>query len=285
MKVFSEEEEGKVKEIIKKALEEDKVNEDYTTLWCVPKDKRIKAEIVVKQDGVICGLWVTEMVFKMVSSNIEFKCLKKDGDKVKRFERVATIKGSAANILRAERTALNFLQRLSGIASLTAKFVERVKPFKAKILDTRKTTPGLRILEKYAVRTGGGENHRKDLKEMVLLKDNHIAVAGGIEKAVDNLLKNKDRNIDIEVEVKTLDELRIVLKKGIKRILLDNMSTEDLKEAVKITEGRALLEASGGVDLSNVAEIAETGVDFISVGKITHSAPALDISLEIVSKG
>ncbi len=281
MKGFSKEEENKIKELIKKALEEDKIDEDYTTLWSVPEDKKIKAEIIAKENGIICGLEIAEMVFKMVSPKIEFGYLKKDGDRIKKLEPVAIIKGPARDILKAERTALNFLQKLSGIATLTSRFVEKIKHTKAKILDTRKTTPGLRILEKYAVRTGGGENHRRNLKEMVLLKDNHITVAGGIEKAIDNLLKNKDRDIEIEVEVKNLDELKIAIKKGIKRILLDNMSIEELKKAVEITEGRALLEASGGVDLSNVKKIAETGVDYISIGKITHSAPALDMSLEV----
>jgi nicotinate-nucleotide pyrophosphorylase (carboxylating) len=218
----------------------------------------------------------------MVDESLRFEEIREDGDKISPSDIVLTISGSTRSILTAERTALNFLQRLSGIATLTAQFVERIAGAPAKILDTRKTTPGLRALEKYAVRVGGGHNHRLGLFDMILIKDNHIAAAGGVTKAVEIIgekLETRRLPLTVEVETKNLEEVKEALALKVDRILLDNMSLPQIREAVKLAGGQVELEVSGGVTLATIRAIAETGVDYISVGALTHSAPALDLSL------
>jgi nicotinate-nucleotide pyrophosphorylase (carboxylating) len=220
-------------------------------------------------------------VFQSVDSRIVFKCIKKDGEQVKAKEKIALIQGKVKSILSAERTALNFLQRLSGITSLTAKYVEKIKGTEAKILDTRKTTPGMRMLEKYAVKMGGGVNHRMGLYDMILIKENHIKASGGISKAVE-IAKSKYRNKIIEVEVRDFKEVIEAALTATDWIMLDNMSIREMKTAVKLIRSanqKIKIEVSGGVTLRNVRDIALTGVDFISVGALTHSAPVLDLSL------
>ena len=271
---------GAAKGLIEQALREDVGPGDVTTRAVIPPDVRGKGAILVKAHGVICGLQVAAEVFRAVDERISFRPRVREGEPVQPGDVVAEVEGPLRGILTAERTALNFLARLSGIATLTARFVDAVAPYRAVILDTRKTTPGWRVLEKYAVRCGGGRNHRMGLYDMVLIKDNHIAACGSISEAV-RRVRAAGVGVPVEVEVKDLDELREALKLGVDRILLDNFSVEDIAEAVKIAEGRVPLEASGGVTLDNVAAIAATGVDYISVGALTHSAPALDLSLEL----
>jgi len=271
---------GAAKGLIEQALKEDVGPGDVTTRAVIPPDVRGKGAILVKAHGVICGLQVAAEVFRAVDERISFRPRVREGEPVQPGDVVAEVEGPLRGILTAERTALNFLARLSGIATLTARFVDAVAPYRAVILDTRKTTPGWRVLEKYAVRCGGGRNHRMGLYDMVLIKDNHIAACGSISEAV-RRVRAAGVGVPVEVEVKNLDELREALKLGVDRILLDNFSVEDIAEAVKIAEGRVPLEASGGVTLDNVAAIAATGVDYISVGALTHSAPALDLSLEL----
>jgi len=271
---------GAAKGLIEQALREDVGPGDVTTRAVIPPDVRGKGAILVKAHGVICGLQVAAEVFRAVDERVSFRPRVREGEPVQPGDVVAEVEGPLRGILTAERTALNFLARLSGIATLTARFVDAVAPYRAVILDTRKTTPGWRVLEKYAVRCGGGRNHRMGLYDMVLIKDNHIAACGSISEAV-RRVRAAGVGVPVEVEVKDLDELREALKLGVDRILLDNFSVEDIAEAVKIAEGRVPLEASGGVTLDNVAAIAATGVDYISVGALTHSAPALDLSLEL----
>ena len=271
---------GAAKGLIEQALREDVGPGDVTTRAVIPPGVRGKGAILVKAHGVICGLQVAAEVFRAVDERISFRPRVREGEPVQPGDVVAEVEGPLRGILTAERTALNFLARLSGIATLTARFVDAVAPYRAVILDTRKTTPGWRVLEKYAVRCGGGRNHRMGLYDMVLIKDNHIAACGSISEAV-RRVRAAGVGVPVEVEVKNLDELREALKLGVDRILLDNFSVEDIAEAVKIAEGRVPLEASGGVTLDNVAAIAATGVDYISVGALTHSAPALDLSLEL----
>ena len=271
---------GAAKGLIEQALKEDVGPGDVTTRAVIPPGVRGKGAILVKAHGVICGLQVAAEVFRAVDERISFRPRVREGEPVQPGDVVAEVEGPLRGILTAERTALNFLARLSGIATLTARFVDAVAPYRAVILDTRKTTPGWRVLEKYAVRCGGGRNHRMGLYDMVLIKDNHIAACGSISEAV-RRVRAAGVGVPVEVEVKNLDELREALKLGVDRILLDNFSVEDIAEAVKIAEGRVPLEASGGVTLDNVAAIAAAGVDYISVGALTHSAPALDLSLEL----
>jgi len=268
---------------IGRALEEDLGTGDVTSLWTLPADSWLRGEFLVKSSGVVAGLEVVAAVFALVDTRIQLTLHTNDGSSVIAGERIGTVAGPGSAILSAERTALNFLQRMSGIATLTRRYVEAVKGTRAVILDTRKTAPGLRALDKWAVRLGGGQNHRFGLYDMVLIKDNHIAGAGGITAAVAGVRAHNAAGLPVEVEVKTLDELdeALALQPPVDRILLDNMSPALLRQAVARTAGRVPLEASGGVCLQTVAEIAATGVDFISVGALTHSVQALDISLEI----
>ncbi|NOX44170.1 MAG: carboxylating nicotinate-nucleotide diphosphorylase [Caldiserica bacterium] len=267
--------------LIERALREDIGPGDVTTDATIPPEARGRGAIVAKAHGIICGLPVAAAVFRAVDGGISLSPRARDGEPVQPGDVVAEVEGPLRGILTAERTALNFLARLSGIATLTSRFVEAAAPYRAVILDTRKTTPGWRYLEKYAVRCGGGRNHRMGLYDMVLIKDNHIAACGSIAEAV-RRVRAAGVTLPVEVEVRNLEELREALELGVDRILLDNFRVEEIAEAVRIAAGRVPLEASGGVRLENVAEIAATGVDYISVGALTHSAPALDLSLELV---
>lgn len=270
-----------IRSIICRALDEDIGSGDITSECTIPASLVLTGEFIVKADGVVAGLDVAYETFKMLDRRVHFKAYVKDGARVKRGKRIATVRGKGRALLAAERTALNFLQRMSGIATMTRSFVDAVKGTNAQILDTRKTVPGLRLLDKLAVQYGGGVNHRFGLYDMVLIKDNHIAAAGGITPAVTSVWAKHRTDFAIEVEVKNLDELREALALKVDRILLDNMDIPTLRKAVEITAGRIPLEASGNVTLDSVVEIAKTGVDMISVGALTHSVKALDISFKI----
>ncbi len=267
--------------IIKNALEEDIGKGDITTESIVPENERYSGYFIAKEAGIVAGLSVAEYTFRELSDNIIFKSFISDGSKVSTGDKIASIDGSGRTILKAERVALNFLQRMSGIATLTRKFVDKTEGTKAVILDTRKTMPGLRVLDKYAVKIGGGQNHRFGLYDMIMIKDNHIAAAGSITGAVVMARAQHGTKYAIEVEVKNLKELRETLELQVDRIMLDNMDIEEIKKAVEITDKRAALEISGNVNLDTVEAYAKTGVDFISVGMLTHSVKALDISLLI----
>jgi len=266
-----------IKNLIEIALKEDIGSYDITTESVLPSDLKIRAFIFAKERGLICGLEIARMVFKALEPKIVFKKLVRDGEKVKLWQRIVEISGPAGKILSAERTALNFLQRLSGIATITNEFVKKVKPYKVKILDTRKTSPGLRILEKYAVRVGGGKNHRFGLWDGILIKGNHIDLVG-LKLAVQRAKKLRKR---VEVETRNLKEIEEALEAGADIIMLENMDLKTIKEGVRLIGKRALIEVSGGVNLENVREIAKTGVDRISIGRLTHSVKSLDMSLKI----
>lgn len=271
-----------IQPIIDLALREDIGTGDVTTLLTVPADDNAAAKMVAKQPGVIAGLPVAGWVFETLDSGTVFQPAVAEGTKVEAGTQIVSVRGPARALLMGERVALNFLQRMSGIATLTARFVEiATKGSHTKILDTRKTTPGLRVLEKYAVRTGGGTNHRFGLYDAVLIKDNHIATAGGITPAIQRARSGASPMMRIEVEVKDLDELNEALSAGADIIMLDNMSVDTIREAVNCVNGQAKLEVSGGVNESNLRELASTGVDYISIGALTHSAPALDISMSL----
>ncbi len=268
---------------LKKKLEEfyleDIGYKDITT-DNLPFDKYTEAKIVVKEDGVVSGIEFSKQVFLMIDRDIEFDIHKKDGDTVKKGETILSIKGRAKSILKGERLALNILQRLSGISTNTKRYVEKIKDLKTKLLDTRKTTPGFRAFEKYAVTVGGGYNHRFALYDMVMIKDNHISLAGSIEKAVKEIKKRVSPMVKIEVETSSLEEVEEALKADVDIIMFDNMSVEEMKEAVSIVGNRAKTEASGNITLENIRDVALTGVDFISSGSIIHSSRWLDISLK-----
>ena len=272
--------------IVIAALEEDGAHDDVTTRALVQLDQWGAGVIIAKDDGIIAGLPVAAAAMTALDAEVAFDTLVADGDRVSAGARLAEIEGNLASLLVAERVALNFLQRLSGVATLTREFVDAVVGTKAIILDTRKTTPGLRQLERYAVRCGGGQNHRFNLASGVLIKDNHIAAvrARGIDDLSDvvTLARNVvPHTMKIEIEVTNLAMLKEALDGGADIILLDNMTVDEIRACVEVTAGRALLEASGNVTLDNVRAIAATGVDYISVGRLTHSAPALDISLDV----
>jgi nicotinate-nucleotide pyrophosphorylase (carboxylating) len=267
--------------IVRRALEEDLGRAgDITSDLVVPAEREARALLVARKPGTIAGLIAAEAAFRLIDPSLAFRFEAQDGEAANQGQGLATIEGAARGILAAERVALNFVGRLSGIATATRALVEAVAGTKARIVDTRKTTPGLRLLEKYAVRCGGGFNHRFGLDDAVLVKDNHIEAAGGIAGAVGRLRAGLGHMAKIEVEVDTLDQLQEALALGVDTVLLDNMGVEDLKRAVELAAGRAVLEASGNVTLANVRAIAETGVDYISSGAITHSAPALDVALD-----
>lgn len=270
--------------LIRAALEEDVGAGDWTTLWTVDPDRRAEAHIVAKGDGVLAGVEVARRVFAHVDPGLAVDAEIADGEPVQAGRHVLSMRGAARSILTGERVALNFLQRLSGIATLTRRYVDAVQGTGAVILDTRKTTPGLRALEKEAVRAGGGSNHRFGLFDMVLIKENHVAAAGGIEAAVDRVRTRNAEGLRVEVETRDLSEVDQALRAGVDRILFDNMPHATLSaavERVRAAGNRTETEASGGVSLETVRAIAETGVDYISVGALTHSAPALDLSLLI----
>jgi nicotinate-nucleotide pyrophosphorylase (carboxylating) len=269
-------------EIIRRVLKEDMPMGDITTDNLIEKDLVSRGHIIAKDRGIIAGLDMAERVFKVLDNSVKFKRLVRDGDRVNRGDVIAEVEGNTRALLKGERTALDFLQRLSGIATKTGEFCEKVREFPVKISDTRKTTPGLRLLEKYAVRIGGGHNHRFSLSDGVLIKDNHIKAAGSIKKAIEISRQKIPHTIKIEVETETLEQVREALECGADIIMLDNMSMDMMKEAVKIIDKKALVEASGNVDLEKVYEIASIGADIISVGGLTHSAKALDMSLKFI---
>jgi len=270
-----------VNEIISRALAEDIGHGDITTQVTVDPEAEGKAIIVAKEDMVLCGIDVFLEVFLTLDPSIDFSCEYMDGEDIANGNIIAELAGPLATLLTGERVALNLLQRMSGIATLTSKFAKAVSGTKAWILDTRKTTPGLRVLEKYAVTVGGGHNHRFGLSDGILIKDNHIAAAGGIKKAVLSARSLAPHTLKIEVECSTLPQVKEALAVGADIIMLDNMDNKTMKSAVKTIAGKALVEASGNMSLERVAAVAQTGVDFISVGALTHSAPAIDISMRV----
>jgi len=273
-----------VEQVIENALAEDLASSDVTTEALIPPDLEGRAVILVKEDGVLAGMEVAQAVFRHVDPALRVEVLIQDGVRVRKGNEVAIINGKVASILRAERTALNFLCRLSGVATETARYVAVVEGCKARITDTRKTTPGMRMLEKYAVRMGGGQSHRLHLGDWVLIKDNHLAAlpAVGLKEAIERARQSSP--LKVEVEVGSLAEAEAALDASADIIMLDNMAVEEIKQVVELARGRALIEASGGITLENVFQVAETGVDLISVGAITHSAKALDLSLELETK-
>jgi len=274
-----------VKRLIRQAIAEDLGQGDVTTEALIPETSQSKALVTAKARGIIAGTEVSKQVFLKVDPKLEVDILIKDGAEVKLGDVIARIEGRTASILKAERVALNFLQRLSGIASETARYVQSVKGLPVYIMDTRKTTPGLRMLEKYAVRVGGGKNHRMHLADGILIKDNHIAVLRrrglSIKEIVAKARHKASPELKIEVEVKTPEEAIQAAEAGADIVMLDNMNLKDMRQAVRLIKGRALIEASGGITLESVRDVAETGVDLISIGALTHSPKALDISLEL----
>lgn len=266
--------------LIETGLKEDVNTGDLTTDLLIPASIESTAILIAKDNGIIAGLKVAEAVFRKLDPTIEFIANFSDGDHIRKGDLICTIKGAYRALLTGERLALNFLQRMSGIATETAKYVDAVKGFKTEILDTRKTVPGLRLLDKYAVKAGGGTNHRMGLYDMVMIKDNHISVAGGITKAIQAIRPFIQNQIKIEVETTSLDEVNEAMQAGADIIMLDNMDIETMRKAVRIINGKAKVEASGNMTLERVREVASTGVDFISIGALTHSPSALDISLK-----
>jgi nicotinate-nucleotide pyrophosphorylase (carboxylating) len=273
-----------IKPIVQRALEEDLGDGDVTTLCTIPEDATLEGRFIAKAAGIIAGLEVARLTFALVDERAQLEFFVHDGDPVSKGQVFGTVSGPTRALLIGERTALNFMQRMSGIATLTRQFVEAVKPHGAVILDTRKTAPGLRLPDKWAVTLGGGQNHRSGLFDMVLIKNNHITAVGSISAAINRVRDCDDRHRPIEVEVRTLDELKEALALQPDRILLDNMSFDQMRAAVEIAAGRVPLEASGNVTLETVNAIAATGVSFISSGALTHSVKALDISLTLDEK-
>ncbi len=267
--------------IITTALMEDINYIDEAADNLIPEEHKSSAYYVAKDTGVVCGIEVAKRVFELAGGDVVFNILMKDGTKVKKGDIIATLEGSTLTLLKGERTALNLLQHMSGIATATNKCVELVAGTKASVTDTRKTLPGLRALQKYSVTVGGGKNHRFNLSDAAMLKDNHIDAYGGITPAVTALRQKIGHTVKIEVEVRTLDELKEALENKVEIIMLDNMTNDDMKKAVKVTAGRALLEASGNVTTDNIRSVAETGVDIISLGALTHSVKCFDISMKI----
>ncbi len=265
---------------IRMALEEDITSGDISTSCVMPVYQKGQAELICKQDGIIAGLGVFKRVFEMLDSTVDFDMRANEGGKVKNGELMAVVTGDIRALLSGERTALNFLQRMSGIATYTNSIVKLLEGSRTTLLDTRKTTPNMRIFEKYAVKAGGGSNHRYNLSDGVMLKDNHISAAGSITKAVQMAKANVSFVHKIEVETENLDMVREAVEAGADIIMLDNMSPEEMKEAVRIIDGRALTECSGNVTKENIKNIIDIGVDFVSSGALTHSAPILDISLK-----
>lgn len=267
-------------ETIIRALREDKPTVDLTSEWIFDDDAVSKAKLIAKEKGVLSGLAVLVRTFECVDTRHEVVCHFSDGDLIVTGDVIAEIKGPTKSMLYAERTALNFLQRMSGIATATRAYVEAVNGYGVKIVDTRKTAPGLRIFDKMAVRTGGGFNHRFTLSDGVLIKDNHISAAGGVREAVERTRAAAPHTVKIEIEVESLQMLEEAIEAGADVVMLDNMTTEMMKKAVSMSGGRVLLEASGNMTLGRVKEVAMTGVDLISVGELTHSVKAMDISLK-----
>jgi len=276
-----------VSELIKNALLEDIGSGDHSSLASVPENAKGKMKLLAKENGIIAGIDVAKEVVRQVDPSVSMQCFKIDGDEITFGDIVFELEGSARSMLTAERTLLNFLQRMSGIATESKKYADAVKGTKTKILDTRKTTPTLRELEKYAVKTGGAENHRFGLYDMIMLKDNHIDFAGSIEKAIDDThdyLIKTGLKLEIEIETRTIEEVKQVVNHGkIDRIMLDNFTPEKIKEALILIGGKYETEASGGITLENIKEYANTGVDYISIGALTHHIKSLDLSLKFIA--
>ena len=276
------------KELVDKLIDlsfaEDIGDGDHTTLCCIPEEARGKSRMIIKEEGILAGVKIAEEVFNRFDSTLKVEILISDGTKVKPGDVAMVVEGSVRSLLQTERLMLNIVQRMSGIATITHKYMELLKGTKAKVLDTRKTTPGMRILEKMAVKIGGGENHRIGLFDMILLKDNHVDFAGGISNAIDRCheyLEAKNKDLKIEIEVRSIDELNQVLEHGgVNRIMLDNFSVEDTRMAVDLIGGKYEIESSGGITLDTIRSYAECGVDYISVGALTHSVKSLDISFK-----
>lgn len=268
-----------IRDILERAFKEDMPMGDITTDCTVREDERSKAFLIAKGEGVIAGLQIAAEAFRMLDPAVKIEEFVQDGDYVEKGTRLLYVEGNSRALLKAERTALNILQRMSGIATATRMYAEKIIGYKAKVVDTRKTTPGLRLLEKYAVRTGGGSNHRLSLSDGVLIKDNHIKASGGIQNAVMAAKASVPHTVRIEVETETLDQVKEALDSGADIIMLDNMSPALMKQAVEIIGGKALTEASGNITLENIEQVAAAGVDIISVGAITHSVKAMDISM------
>lgn len=273
-----------VDELIELAIKEDIGDGDHTSLCCIPAEERGRMRLLCKQEGIIAGIEIAQLVLKRLDSSILFEQILNDGDRVKVGDVAFYVEGNLQSLLRAERILLNIMQRMSGVATQTAVYADRIADLRTKVLDTRKTTPGMRVLEKMAVEIGGGKNHRIGLFDMILLKDNHIDFAGGITKAVQGAkayLKAKGKDIPIECEVRTLDNIREVFEAGgVDRIMFDNFSVEQTREAVALVAGRCETESSGGITLETLRDYASTGVDFISVGALTHQIKSLDMSLK-----
>jgi len=268
-----------IQRIIRTALQEDIGIGDVTTRATIAPSSSSRAELVAKEDFVLAGIDVAAEVFRTIDPDVSFEALVEDGQMVKRGDVLAWIKGASTALLQGERVALNLLQRMSGIATLTSKFVAEIEGTGASIVDTRKTMPGLRVLDKYSVRTGGGTNHRTALYDGVLIKENHIRAAGGITAAITSARRQIPHTLKIEIETTSREEVAEALDAGADIIMLDNMGLRQMEEAIALIDGRALAEASGGINLDTVRAIAETGVDLISVGALTHSSPAVDISM------
>ena len=272
---------AELQRFVREALDEDQAFNDLTTIATIVSDRRARATLVARGTGMIAGLPLALEAFRQLDPKATLRVEREDGSHVQKGDPIVFVTGHARALLGAERVSLNFMQRLSGIATLTSRFVKAVEGTKAKILDTRKTTPGWRRLEKYGVRAGGGVNHRMDLADQILIKDNHLAACDGdIALAVRRVREMLPRKLQIEVECETPDQVQVAVDSGVDIVLLDNMSLDELRESVRIAAGRAKTEASGGVNLSTVRGIAETGVDWISVGALTHSPPALDLALD-----
>lgn len=270
--------------MIRIALAEDVRTGDVTSLWTIPDNQRETARLIAKEEGVLAGLPVIEMVFKELRADVNVTLFKKDGDTVQKGDLIAELEGPTRDLLTGERTLLNFIQQLSGVATVAHRFQEALKPGKTKVLDTRKTIPGFRTLQKYAVRVGGGSNHRMGLFDMVLVKDNHIAACGGVLDALAVVKKNNVQNLMVEMEVENLEDLQKLLHQGVDVIMLDNMSNAMMAEALKMIREsgeKILVEGSGNMTLERAKEIATLGLDYISVGALTHSVKALDISMRI----
>ncbi len=274
--------------IIKNAFIEDVQDGDHTSLATIPNEAKGKAVLIAKEEGIIAGISVAQQVFKICDPEIEFEPFMVDGNRVKPGDQIFTVSGKSISILKAERLALNFMQRMSGIATATNKIVRLIEGTNTRILDTRKTTPNMRILEKEAVRLGGGENHRMGLYDMIMIKDNHIDFAGGITQAIEachKYLKENLKGLKIEIEVRNFAELKQVLDfGGVNRIMLDNFTPEDMKKALQQIDGKFETEASGGITIENIRSYAETGVNFISVGALTHHIKSLDLSLKALNE-
>lgn len=268
--------------LIEAALKEDMPQGDITSESVIPADSESEAIILAKEEGVLAGIDVAERVFHKIDPSVVFEKKLNDGQKFRNGQTLATIQGRSISLLKGERTALNFLQRMSGVATTTQKFVQALQGTKTKILDTRKTTPGLRSLEKYAVKMGGGGNHRFNLSEMVLIKDNHLRIVGSISQAVKSAKERIKPGVKVEVEATSLEEVQEAVRSGADMIMLDNMSKDAMKEVVKRVKGKVPLEVSGKVSLRRIKEIASLGVDFISVGSLTHSYKSVDISIEFL---